>query len=97
MDEKYEARQVRWPASCPLHTNIHVRHTQLRGAARHRRQRFFRNKINIGCYLLTLQKMKIYSIIRSIKAEKNASNQQKGLQTSPLLIITAISAAVAAA
>ena len=29
--------------------------------------------------------MKIYSIIRSIKAEKNASHQQKGLQTSPLL------------
>ena len=44
-----------------------------------------------------LQKMKIYSIIRSIKAEKNASNQQKGPASNIATVIAAISAAVAAA
>ena len=41
--------------------------------------------------------MKIYSIIRSIKAEKNATNQRKGPASNIATVIAAISAAVAAA
>ena len=41
-----------------------------------------------------LQKMKIYSIIRSIEAEINASNQQKGPASNIATVIAAVAAAL---